>query len=362
MASRWIRWNLTTHIWEYSTDNGSNWAPLPLNATILNEGTIDPARLPATVPVTGGNNTWTGTNIISSTVPTLIFNETDQGANLKRIGIVVDTGSFTIQAQNDAGAGTANLFVIGRDGKITSSSTGTPHTFTMNRAGSSIFTLSNPDAGATSSMDFAIATNIGTVALLRGFSSNFVNYFAVQSMVAGGLVLNAANGGPVDIYSGGARRFTVDAAGNVIVQTGFLHATQGIVEFGRTNALGHWVAIAHNPAYFNAAAGVFTVDPGDLITYKYTTIGKTCFVHVAIATASLSLATPTISIQLPFQCLGSISFQSTIYRGDVGWLTGYSTITNFDNKVVIYGNAGAGAWAALANTVYVNFDIAYQIS
>lgn len=47
MATQWMRWNPTTHIFEYSTD-GVNFAPMPLNASILTEGTVNPAVLPAT--------------------------------------------------------------------------------------------------------------------------------------------------------------------------------------------------------------------------------------------------------------------------------------------------------------------------
>ncbi len=49
-VSRIIRWNTTTHIWELSTDFGGTWAALPLDASILNQGTINAARLPTTVP------------------------------------------------------------------------------------------------------------------------------------------------------------------------------------------------------------------------------------------------------------------------------------------------------------------------
>jgi len=47
MATQWMRWNPTTHIFEYSTD-GVTFAPMPLNASVLTEGTVNPAVLPAT--------------------------------------------------------------------------------------------------------------------------------------------------------------------------------------------------------------------------------------------------------------------------------------------------------------------------
>jgi hypothetical protein len=48
MAGKWMRWNETSHIFEYSTNDGVSYIPLPLNASILNEGTVPPAQLPAT--------------------------------------------------------------------------------------------------------------------------------------------------------------------------------------------------------------------------------------------------------------------------------------------------------------------------
>jgi hypothetical protein len=42
----WQRWNGTSHIFEKSDDNGSTWAPLPLNAATINEGVLALARIP----------------------------------------------------------------------------------------------------------------------------------------------------------------------------------------------------------------------------------------------------------------------------------------------------------------------------
>lgn len=46
MATQWMRWNETTHIFEYSTDGGATYVPLPLNASVLNEGTVSPSVAP----------------------------------------------------------------------------------------------------------------------------------------------------------------------------------------------------------------------------------------------------------------------------------------------------------------------------
>lgn len=44
-TSRIIRWNDSTHIYEFSTDFGGSWSPLALDGSILNQGTVAPARL-----------------------------------------------------------------------------------------------------------------------------------------------------------------------------------------------------------------------------------------------------------------------------------------------------------------------------
>jgi microcystin-dependent protein len=50
ITSNWLRWNTVSHIFEYSTDNGATYVPLPLNASILNEGSLNPAIVPAGMP------------------------------------------------------------------------------------------------------------------------------------------------------------------------------------------------------------------------------------------------------------------------------------------------------------------------
>jgi hypothetical protein len=54
----WQRYNQTTHIFEKSENNGLTWAPLPLNASVLNEGSLSPAVL-GPVAYTNVANTFT---------------------------------------------------------------------------------------------------------------------------------------------------------------------------------------------------------------------------------------------------------------------------------------------------------------
>jgi hypothetical protein len=82
----WERWNQATKIFEKSTDNGGSWTPLGLDASIITQGMIDPARLP---PASGGNVTG------PASVP-----------NVDRIASYADT---TGKVLKDAGFSAANV-------------------------------------------------------------------------------------------------------------------------------------------------------------------------------------------------------------------------------------------------------------
>lgn len=86
----WQRWNQTTHIFEKSTDNGVVWTPLGLNASIITEGVMDPARLPPVAPLPANiayNNI--NNNFVAQTIGSgSIFN----GANM--LTTYVDAGGL----------------------------------------------------------------------------------------------------------------------------------------------------------------------------------------------------------------------------------------------------------------------------
>lgn len=69
----WQRWNQGTHIFEKSTDNGVNWSPLGLNASIITEGTLVDARLSANVALKNVANVFSQPQTISHPQPRLFL-------------------------------------------------------------------------------------------------------------------------------------------------------------------------------------------------------------------------------------------------------------------------------------------------
>ncbi|HET9129375.1 MAG TPA: hypothetical protein VFO86_00420, partial [Terriglobia bacterium] len=118
MATRWLRWNTTSHIFEYSTD-GVTFNVLPLNASILNEGSLSDARLSANVPLLNVANIFTGNPTrLSAAAPSLQYNETDQGAGLKNWSWGVDGGVFSLVQLDDAFASPVTLLSLTRGGRM----------------------------------------------------------------------------------------------------------------------------------------------------------------------------------------------------------------------------------------------------
>jgi hypothetical protein len=117
MASQWIRWNNSTHIFEYSTDNGTSFAPLPLNASILTEGSIPDSRLSPNIVIENGPNVFTDPLSISieNANPLIQFKETDAAVDGRVWRHSVNAGIFAIQSLTDALTST-NLFTLNRFG------------------------------------------------------------------------------------------------------------------------------------------------------------------------------------------------------------------------------------------------------
>jgi len=141
----WQRWNQSTHIFENSSDEGANWTPTPLNASIINEGTINSARLPAmpaaahhathetggtdaivalsgsvitsgtvadarlssNIPLKNASNVFTGqSQEITANSPAFLLRDSVQGTDLKVFRVVNAGQLLYLQTLND---GLANV-------------------------------------------------------------------------------------------------------------------------------------------------------------------------------------------------------------------------------------------------------------
>ena len=234
MASRWIRWNTTSHIYEFSTNFGSSWGALPLDASILNEGTLADARLSANVPLLNAANIFTNAAPISiqNATPYLELKETDQGADLKFWRVEAEGAVFRIQKLTDALAST-DLITADRNGYLTiSNQAAGAHAINGNFNGDLSFGLRNSSAGAAARSILGIGNDSAiNRASITEHSSGFTT---ANVAVADGLLIQNLGAGGINIYSNNASgafniftgastsaRFNIDSAGVININAGF---------------------------------------------------------------------------------------------------------------------------------------------
>lgn len=332
MATRWLRWHTTNHIFEYSTD-GVVFNTLPLNASIINEGTIDSARLPGGLPSLTANNVWTGVNRISATNPQFQLNETDQGVGLKNWDLSLDAGVLKLRKLDDAYASPTDLLAVDRDGKLRISNLTTVINDITGAVATDIaFNVRNTNNGGASRA-YVSAGNDATqlLAMLAAYASTFTTSgwavaagAAVISSGAGGLSLAASDAaGTLKFFTAGntTARLTINAAGNasfsgdvaitgditandatlsgLLDVTGNISSDGTITERNRSFAMGEWTAVTHAAGNFTASTGSWTVDVGDQIEFAYTLVGKTMTVAFDIQTADVSAGTAELRIAIP---------------------------------------------------------------
>jgi hypothetical protein len=229
MAVQWIRWNQTTHIFEYSTNNGTTWTFLPLSANIISEGVLPPSAIPGGSGASlSGPNTWLGISTYSGLAPSIRFNETDVGANLKNWEIMAEGSALYLgRILNDAGVATANLMSLDRNGNVTHSVVGTGvHNFSASVDGGNYLHLINTSGGVGAFSGMVFQNNAsdarGYVIFTSTTQSNaaFIpDGLALYSAGAGGILLNSGAAAPIEFRTSNASRMTIAAGGGVTINS-----------------------------------------------------------------------------------------------------------------------------------------------
>lgn len=339
MATRWMRWNETTHVFENSVD-GVTFNPLPLNASCL-EGTIPPGTLPGGGG--GGNltgdNIWTGLNTYSGVAPVLRFNETDGAANAKNWEVGVDTALFRVRTLNDALAAAATLLSIDRNGNLTVSAVASGlHTFSASADAPNFLHMVNTNAGVSAQAGMMMQNNVGDgrgVVTFTSSGNTSVSHapdaLSLWSAGAGGVSVNAV-AGPIVIKTANTARVTVAVSGAVslsgaltvagsvtasagLAVTGALSSTGAIacgpvtssgaiIEYSRAVALGHWIDVPYTAGNFTGVGAAWTVEAADQVQYTYTIIGRTAIVRLKILAATTGNGATELRVTLPFTAVG----------------------------------------------------------
>jgi hypothetical protein len=321
MATRWMKWNEGTHIFEYSTD-GVTFNPLPLDASILTQGVIDPARLPPGTLTGGSNNVFTGINTLSNVYPRLIFNETDATAGLKNWDIGADGSVFRMRTLDDALALIANIVAINRAGQvyIIPSASGVALDITGAINPNVVMSIRNTEAGTNRVAGILLGNDtIPALGQLTAQSSTFTSFAWTRADAitllgggAGGLNLSASHAnGEIRFYSGGSAtpRLTLQVSGNSV----FLGT---LTERGRATALGEW--LSWTPTW--SASGTQPVIGNGSMSGRYTRVGKTVHFEFILSIGSTTtIGTGSYYWNFPLTAAGYGTFVGKYLRSGVAY-------------------------------------------
>lgn len=224
MASQWIRWNQVTHIFEYSTDNGSSFNPLPLNAATITEGAIPDAVLSPNVVMENVANVMTNALPLSieSAAPTIQFRETDQPADGRYWRENFQGGTYRLQSLTDA-LGATDLLTVDRTG-ILNLSQNADHIF-GGAVGSNIsrIRIKNTVSGIDRYVGVTLDTDLANQGILNAFTAGWTTSLynkaagvTLSGTGTGGLNLVTTHAvGDMNFWTSGILRMAIFAGGGI---------------------------------------------------------------------------------------------------------------------------------------------------
>ena len=126
-------------------------------------------------------------------------------------------------------------------------------------------------------------------------------------------------------------------------------ATTGVLERGRSVAMGIWTTVTYAAGNFTASAGTWTVDAADQTTFKYMLIGKTLFVNFVIANTDVSDAGVSLRITLPGGFTAAHRIRTPIRIVDAGVAAiAYALVTEGTTYIECFATAAGGGFGITA--------------
>ena len=140
------------------------------------------------------------------------------------------------------------------------------------------------------------------------------------------------------------------------VQLVTVEPTGAITERGRTTPLGEWIDVPYSAANFYAAAGTWTVEAADQVTFQYMLVGKTLFLNVWLQTTSVSTAPAWVAVANPLGIVvppRQIRTLIQTYDG-TAWGSGLASTVPGDSRIFFYRTLNTGtAWPTVTNNLYI---------
>jgi len=331
----WQRYNQTSKIFEKSVDNGVTWAPLPLNASIITEGTIP------NVAYTNQQNVFTQIQTISIAGASSKINFIDNARpdNLKRWDIgSIQSGYFMFSTMNDDGTLKKSCFYLDVNGGAYVAGNLQVDNSIYTKNGYAIYPGRVDVSDGYIQTSFYLATH------------NTYGLYSNTGLYLGGSLWLGSN-----IYSGGsiypgrsdspgtqqsAWFLASHGSYGLITNTG-LFVTGQIWERNRATAIGEWIPFI--PTHYDQN-GVNNVTPLSS-DCGYALVGNICFwkmhFNVQVNVAGVSIIYATIPVNSGAH--PSMAGLCQVYSADRGWIQGWSVVDAY-NRIAF--SPDTGFWAA----------------
>lgn len=222
-------------------------------------GTLADARLSANVPLLNAANIFTANLELSSAEPRFLWNETDQGTNLKLWDEDLNNAVLCFRTRTDADAAGVNWMCATRGATTALSDVSIGSgTSTLSSLGSGLNTFNGIIAGASATnlrLQAGAATAAGQAVTIAGTAAVTGSGGNVQITAGSGSPSPGGAGGAVSMIAGnGAGSSSGGSGGAATVQAG----NSG----GAGASAGGAATLAGGTGTFNAAGGAVTVSAG----------------------------------------------------------------------------------------------------
>lgn len=126
---------------------------------------------------------------------------------------------------------------------------------------------------------------------------------------------------------------------------------------------GAWITPTYAGGTYTASTGTWTVDSGDVTSYKYRLIGRTLTFAVRIDTSSVASNGGDLRVGLPAGLTSNMSAQDAAIAFDNSLTTsdvGVASITVGITYVAVFLK-GFGNWANATNTTALRFTLTFEV-
>lgn len=151
--------------------------------------------------------------------------------------------------------------------------------------------------------------------------------------------------------------------GSAIKRWVALYLSGGLFERGRATAAGEWTAIPFNAGDFTGSGSMtWTVESGDVVTLRYTLLGKTVLIDFAIEGTTVG-GTPDTSllVALPAGLVPATSFHSACVVSDDGTRTYGLAWVGVGVPTLIIERGDHGNWSAATNATSAWGQLKFEI-